>query len=53
MTDTGVLYPAGKMGGGLGGIFGSITSSVLELGLVEFPAFPDLTTFAGRLFGAI
>jgi hypothetical protein len=49
----GVLYPAGKSGGGLGGTLGSIGSESVGLGLVEFPAFPERTTFAGRLLGAI
>jgi hypothetical protein len=28
-------------------------SESVGLGLVEFPAFPERTTFAGRLLGAI
>ena len=56
-TDTGVLYPAGKSGGGRGGpsvgAAAAAAAASAGFGFDEFPAFPDRTTFCGRLFGAI
>jgi hypothetical protein len=49
---TGLLYPAGNNGGGLGGSFDG-GSSFFGVDFDEFPAFPDRTTLTGRLLGAM